>query len=284
MSRSAIPLAGVVGASVEHSRSPQLFRHWLHEAGLQGYYVPLNIALDALAESIKALPGLGFVGVNVTIPYKEIVIGAHEFAAGFDVRISDRAALIGAANMLTFRDRTIYIDNSDGYGFLEYLHSQAPDWRAGNGPALVLGAGGAARAVVATLIYEGVPEVIVANRTRVRAEQIQNAFGNRVAVVDWLSAAKLLGEVTIAINATSLGMAGKQEMRLPLDELRAGTVAYDLVYTPLETPFLKAAAQRGCTTVDGLGMLLHQAVPGFERWFGIRPQVDARARAALVGR
>jgi shikimate dehydrogenase len=219
---------------------------------------------------------MGFVGVNVTIPHKETILEIADL-------VTDRATLIGAANTLIFRkDGKIHADNTDGYGFLENLKAGAPMWNPKAGPAAVLGAGGASRAVVASLLDAGVPEILLTNRTRVRAEKLAADFGHRVQVVDWVQAGNILEEAVLTVNTTSLGMIGKQELRVPLDGLRKGSIVTDLVYTPLQTQLIKVAEQRGCITVDGLGMLLHQAVPAFERWFGKRPVVDSATRAAAL--
>ncbi|SDX88863.1 shikimate dehydrogenase [Citreimonas salinaria] len=271
-----IPLAGVIGSPVAHSRSPVLHGHWLRRYGLKGHYVPLDIAEDRLEVMLRVLPELGFVGVNVTIPHKERVLALADL-------VSDRASLIGAANTLIFRpDGKIYADNTDGYGFVENLRQSVPDWRPAAGPATVFGAGGAARAVVVSLLDAGVPEIRVTNRTRLRAEMLRENFGNRVQVHDWVKAGNLLEDSALVVNTTSLGMTGKPEMRVPLDGMKPGCVVNDLVYAPLETRLLRVARERGCRAVDGLGMLLHQAVPGFERWFGQRPDVDAALREAVL--
>ena len=276
MSLPKIPLAGVIGHPIAHSKSPQLQRHWLKTLGISGYYIPMDVSPDHLAQVLDSLPKAGFVGVNVTVPHKERVMDlAHQ--------ITDRAALIGAANTLVFRDDgTIHADNTDGYGFIENLRQGAPDWVPNAGPAAVLGAGGAARAVVSALLDAGVPEILISNRTRLRAELLQNDFGKRLKVIDWVQAGNMLEEATTVVNTTSLGMIGKPELRVPLDGLQPGTVVTDLVYAPLKTRLLAEAEAAGCTTVDGLGMLLYQAVPGFERWFGQRPTVDAATRAAVL--
>ncbi len=271
-----IPLAGVIGTPIAHTRSPQIHGHWLKTYGLAGAYVPMDVKSSDLREVLTALPKAGFVGVNITIPHKENVLEMADL-------VTDRATLIGAANTLIFRpDGKIHADNTDGYGFLENLKTGAPDWNPRSGPATVLGAGGAARAVVASLLDAGVPEVLLTNRTRIRAEKMAADFGNRVTVIDWVHAGNILEDSALVVNTTALGMIGKQEMRIPLDGLRGGTVVTDLVYTPLRTSFLAAAEEAGCLTVDGLGMLLHQAVPGFERWFGTRPTVDSATRAAAL--
>ncbi|WP_299152650.1 shikimate dehydrogenase [uncultured Tateyamaria sp.] len=271
-----IPLAGVIGSPISHSKSPQLHRHWLRTYGLAGDYIPMDVAAADLEQVLRTLPKAGFVGVNITIPHKEAVLDLADL-------VTDRATLIGAANTLIFRkDGQIHADNTDGYGFLENLKSGAPNWRPAAGPATVLGAGGAARAVVASLLDAGVPEILISNRTRVRAEKLADDFGNRVTVIDWVQAGNILEDSALVVNTTSLGMLGKQAMRVPLDGLRRDTVVTDLVYAPLRTDLLVAAETAGCVTVDGLGMLLHQAVPAFERWFGQRPEVDSATRAAAL--
>ncbi|WP_027245214.1 shikimate dehydrogenase [Leisingera daeponensis] len=277
MTEAKIPLAGVIGCPVSHSKSPQLHGHWLKTHRIAGHYVPMHVEPADLAEAIRAMPKMGFVGANVTIPHKEAVMGIAD-------KVTDRAKLIGAANTLIFReDGTILADNTDGYGFITNLHQGAPDWDPQSGPAVVLGAGGACRAVVASLIEAGVPEILLSNRTRERAEQLQRDFGNRIRVVEWLQAGNAIEEGRLIVNTTSLGMVGKPRLRVPLDGLRSDAVVTDLIYAPLKTGLLETAEEAGCTVVDGLGMLLHQAVPGFERWFGHRPEVDAATREAVLG-
>ncbi|MCA0870438.1 shikimate dehydrogenase [Seohaeicola saemankumensis] len=276
MTLEKIPLAGVIGSPIAHSRSPRLHRHWLNTYGIPGYYIPMDVAGENLEQVIRTLPKMGFVGINVTIPHKEKVLAIAD-------QITDRATLMGAANTLIFRnDGKIHADNTDGYGFMENLRLGAPNWDPKSGPAVILGAGGAARAVIAALSDAGVPEIILTNRTRVRADKLKEDFGQRVRVVDWVQAGNVIEEARLVVNTTSLGMVGKPEMRVPLDGLRSDAVVTDLVYTPLKTRLLQVAEEAGCTTVDGLGMLLHQAVPGFERWFGVRPEVDKATRAAAL--
>lgn len=271
-----IPLAGVIGHPVAHSRSPALHGFWLQRYGIKGHYIPIDVAPGELVAALHSLPALGFVGCNVTIPHKE---SALELA---DI-VTDRAALIGAANTLIFRkDGKLHADNTDGIGFLNNLRQEAPHWLPSAGPAVVFGAGGAARAVVSALLDAGVPEVRVANRTRTRAEIIRRDFGARVTVIDWNQGGHVLEDAATVVNTTALGMVGKAEFRLPLDSLNPRALVTDIVYTPLDTPFLQAGRAAGCTVVDGLGMLLHQAVPGFERWFGTRPVVDEETRMAVL--
>ena len=277
MTQKRIPLAGVIGSPVAHSRSPKLHTHWLQKYGIPGYYIPMDIEHKNLEAAIRAMPKLGFVGINITIPHKVTVLGLADV-------VTDRAALIGAANTLIFRaDGKIHADNTDGYGFVENLRAGAPDWDPKSGPAAVIGAGGAARAVLAALLDVGVPEIRLTNRTRSRAETLRAEFGTKISVCDWVKAGNSLDGAATVVNASSLGMEGKSEFRVPLDALSSSAVVTDLVYTPLETEFLKAAAERGCTTVDGLGMLIHQAAPAFERWFGQRPEVDGETRRIVLG-
>ena len=271
-----IPLAGVLGHPIAHSRSPALHGYWLRRYGLPGHYIPIDIAPLDLPEMVRVLPRLGFVGVNVTIPHKEAILQIADI-------VTDRAALIGAANTLIFRkDGKIHADNTDGSGFMANLRQNAPNWNPQAAPAAVFGAGGAARAVLAALLDVGVPEIRLANRSRPRAEALRSDFGTRIVVHDWVQAGNMIEDCATVVNTTSLGMVGKPEFRVPLDALHPGALVTDLVYTPLKTPFLLAADAMGCITVDGLGMLLHQAAPGFERWFGQRPEVDEETRQAVL--
>jgi shikimate dehydrogenase len=271
-----IPLAGVIGSPVAHSRSPTLHGYWLRRYGIKGFYIPMDLGQADLKEALAALPKLGFVGLNVTIPHKETILSLADI-------VTDRAALIGAANTLIFRkDGRVFADNTDGSGFIANLRQNAPGWVPAAGPAMVFGAGGAARAIVAALVEVGVPEIRVANRTRARAEALRSDFGAKIRVYDWVQAGALLEDAATVVNTTALGMAGKPDFRMPLEALNPKSLVTDLVYTPLRTAFLQQAEQAGCTVVDGLGMLLHQAAPGFERWFGTRPDVDAATRAAIL--
>jgi shikimate dehydrogenase len=276
--RPKIPLAGVIGDPVAHSLSPRLHGHWLQRYGLPGHYVPLHISHANLADALQLLPEIGFVGVNVTIPHKEYVLSLAS-------NVTDRAALIGAANTLTFLgDGRIQADNTDGQGFISSIRQALPGWTAAVGPALVLGSGGAAKAIVSALISDGAPHVYVANRTRARAEGLKEQFGARVDPQDWTHIPELVGDAALIVNTTSLGMTGQPPLAIDLSRLRPPTVVSDIVYAPLETDLLKQAKAAGCETVDGLGMLLHQAVPGFERWFGYTPLVDDDLRQAVLAR
>ena len=272
-----IPLAGVIGSPISHSKSPRLHRHWLRRYGLIGDYVPLHVKPEDLESVLINMPKMGFVGANVTIPHKVAVMK-------FADQISDRATLVGAANTLIFKeDGRIIADNTDGYGFMANLRQHAPNWNPKSGSAAVFGAGGAARAIIVALADAGVSEILLANRTRAKSDALHAEFGSRINVVDWVQAGNMLEGAVTVINTTSLGMAGQPELRVPLDGLLKGALVTDLVYSPLRTPLLETAQAAGCVTVDGLGMLLHQGVPGFERWFGVRPEVNDDTRRAVLG-
>ena len=276
MSKRNIPLAGVIGSPIAHSKSPRLHGHWLKRYGINGHYIPMEIAPDDLEDALRVLPRLGFAGVNVTIPHKEHALQIADL-------VTDRAAVMGASNTLIFRkDGKIHADITDGYGFIENLRQNAPNWNPAAGPAAVIGAGGAARAIVAALIDVGVPEIRLTNRTKTRAEALRQEFGTKIEVYDWVQAGNAIDGAATVVNTSSLGMEGAPEMRVPLDALLPSATVTDLVYTPLETKLLAHAKSIGCTTVDGLGMLLHQAAPGFERWFGVRPEVDDELRKAVL--
>lgn len=276
MTVSKIPLAAVIGHPIVHSKSPRLHGHWLKEYGIAGHYIPMDVSPENLESVLRMMPKMGFVGANVTIPHKERALEIAD-------QVTDRATLIGAANTLIFLDDgKILADNTDGYGFIQNVRHGAPDWDPTAGPAVVLGAGGAARAVLASLLDVGVPEILLSNRTRARAEQLRDDFGARVKVVEWVQAGNVMEDGATVVNTTSLGMTGKPELRVPLDGLNKNAVVTDIVYTPLMTKFLDTAQAKGCTVVDGLGMLLHQAVPGFERWFGPRPDVTDELRKVML--
>ena len=272
-----VPIAGVIGNSISHSKSPKLHQHWLRRYGIRGEYVPLHVESENLESVIRSMPKMGFVGANVTIPHKVDVMR-------FADQISDRAILVGAANTLIFKDDgKIYADNTDGYGFMANLRQGAPDWDPKSGPAMVLGAGGACRAIIVALADAGVTEIFLTNRTRAKADALRAEFGARIQVVDWVQAGNVVEDAATLINTTSLGMTGQPELRVPLDGLRPDTLVTDIVYSPLQTPLLAQAQAAGCRTIDGLGMLLHQGVPGFERWFGKRPEVDDATRQVVLG-
>lgn len=276
MNETAPPLAGVIGYPIAQSKSPVLHGYWLREMGIAGYYVPLLMSQAEFVGGLRSLPKLGFKGVNVTAPHKIPALGLAD-------SVTDRAALIGAANTLTFKDDgSISADNTDGYGFIQNLRQNAPAWDARHGPALVLGSGGAARAIVSALLSEGVTELRLANRTRGRADMLADQFGAKVEVVDWNRASDAMDGAATIVNTTSMGMGDNPELPVVFDAAPANAVVNDLVYAPLQTKFLLDAQARGLQTVDGLGMLLHQGVPGFEHWFGTRPEVTDGLRDAVL--
>ena len=276
MKNDRIPLVAVLGSPISHSKSPILHSYWLRKYGINGHYIPMDVNSVDLKDVLATLPKMGFVGVNITIPHKENVLKLAN-------KISDRAAMIGAANTLSFGlNGQIYADNTDGYGFIENIRQHQPEWRATEGPSLVLGAGGASRAVVSSLLENAAPEIWITNRTRARAEKISTDFGARVKVIDWFSVNKFLPGAAMVINATPLGMVGKPELTIDLKPLSTNTLVTDLVYSPLKTRLLTQAEQKGCRTVDGIGMLIHQAVPGFARWFNLQPIVDSDSRKMLL--
>lgn len=273
---STIPLAGVIGFPVAHSKSPRLHGHWLAKYGLQGHYVPLHVAPEHLSNTLKSMPNMGFVGCNVTTPHKEAALSLAQ-------NVTDTARRIGAANTLVFRDGEIHADNTDGIGFIENLRQNAPNWRADAGPVLVIGAGGAARAILVALLDAGAPEILLTNRTADRASALAAEFGTRVKAHPWEKTETLLPQAATVVNTTALGMTGKEAFPFSLKGLPSTALATDIVYTPLDTPFLQAARAQGCATVDGLGMLLHQAAPGFARWFGQVPEITDETRRVVLG-
>tara|TARA_R110002096_G_scaffold113077_1_gene245979 strand:- start:49691 stop:50512 length:822 start_codon:yes stop_codon:yes gene_type:complete len=267
--------AGVIGWPIGQSKSPIIHGHWLDVHGIEGSYEKIGFSSDEFESGVRGLIDVGYAGVNVTAPHKLAALAMAD-------DVSDRAASIGAANTLTFRDCKIHADNTDGEGFINNVMQGAPDWNAGAGPALVFGAGGAARAILSALIEAGVPEVILVNRTRERAQELADIFGRRVVVADWADAESASGAVATLVNTTALGMLGKDPLVFDCGALQRDTLVTDIVYNPLETQLLVDARARGCPTVDGLGMLLHQAVPGFEAWFGVRPVVDDVLRQKVL--
>jgi shikimate dehydrogenase len=273
-------IAGVFGWPVDHSRSPRLHGFWLAQHRIDGAYVPFATPPRDLPRAIRALPSLGFRGGNVTLPHKEQALGLVD-------EVSRTAQRIGAVNTLVVReDGSILGDNTDGFGFLAHLQASQPQWQPKAGPAVLLGAGGAARAIIVALLECGVPSIMLANRTRRRAEELAEALGaalgdeiaGRLQIVPWHHREQALDGAGLLVNATQLGMKGQPPLELDLEPLPQTATVYDIVYVPLETPLLAAARARGHPTVDGLGMLLHQARPGFAAWFGIEPAVTPELR------
>ncbi len=272
-------VAGVMGWPVAHSLSPRLHGYWLERYGIDGAYVPLPVAPEHFRDALSALAHMGFVGVNVTVPHKEAALAAVD-------RADDAARRIGAINMVSFApDGATDGHNTDIFGFVEHLRASQPAWRAAGRTAVVLGAGGAARAVVAALADGGIGEIRLVNRTQARAEALARDLSGPVVCVGWDDRSRALAGAELLVNTTVLGMQGKDPLELDLAALPPTAIVYDIVYAPLKTLLLAAAAARGNPTVDGLGMLLHQARPAFAAWFGHQPEVTPALRDfVLAGR
>ena len=270
---STHPRAFVIGHPISHSRSPLIHRHWLDVHGLPGSYEKIAVAPDDLDAFIGGLREAGFVGGNVTVPHKGRVL---ELADAVD----EAADAIGAANTLWFDEGDLVAGNTDTIGFLASLDDEASGWDGRGASAVVLGAGGAARAVVHGLVERGF-EVAVANRTFLRAAELAEEHEGDVWAYAWDELPSLLRSADVLVNTTMLGMTGQPPLDLDLGGCKRDALVADIVYTPLETPLLAAARARGLRAVGGLGMLLHQAVPGFERWFGVRPEVTPELRALV---
>jgi shikimate dehydrogenase len=272
-------LAGIMGWPVAHSRSPLLHGCWIEETGVDGAYLPLAVRPDDLEQALRALPVLGFCGCNLTIPHKVAALAVVD-------RVEPLARRIGAANtIVVLPDGTLEARNTDAYGFRENLLEIAPGWRPEAGPAVVLGAGGSARAIVVALADAGVREIRLVNRTRERALLIAHDLATaamRISVHSWNETAALQEDAGILVNTTSLGMTGEPPLVLELSPLPRSAPVVDIVYVPLETRLLAIARQRGHPVVDGLGMLLHQARPGFEAWFGVAVTVGCELRARVL--
>lgn len=266
--------AFVTGHPIRHSRSPKIHGHWLAKHGIDGSYEAIDVAPQDFTEFLATLWKNGYSGGNVTIPHKEA-------AFALVARRDDAAEQIGAVNTLWFEDGDLWGGNTDGHGFAANLDDHAPGW-ATNGPAVVLGAGGAARAVVHALKQRGVGDIRIVNRTLARARELRDRFGAGVTAHGLEATRELLTGAGLLINTTALGMHGNEGLSADPSRLPDQAIVTDIVYVPLETPLLAAARARGLRTVDGLGMLLNQAVPGFEHWFGVRPQVTAELRALIV--
>jgi shikimate dehydrogenase len=262
-------LAGVMGWPVQHSRSPLLHNHWIAEHGLLGNYVLLPIQPERLEPALRALPALGFAGCNLTIPHKVTALGIVD-------SLEPLAQRIGAANTIVVgADCQLYGRNTDAFGFINSLRDAQPHWRADAGPACVIGAGGAARAVLAGLLDEGATEIRLCNRSDAKARDMAQEFGPQVKAVPWSERHDALAGAALLVNTTNQGMHGQDALDLRLDALPTQALVSDIVYVPLETPLLIAARTRGNATVNGLGMLIHQARPAFEAWFGVLPKVSA---------
>ena len=269
-------VAGVMGWPVSHSRSPRLHGFWIRQYRIDGAYVPLPVRPEDLTHAVRALPRLGFAGANITVPHKEAALAAVD-------RADSQARRIGAVNTIVVAaDGTLEGRNTDGFGFLENLRSSIVNWRAAAGPAVIVGAGGAARAIAAALMDAGTPALRLVNRTAERAERLVADIGGPVQAYRWADRARALADAALLVNTTTLGMTGQPPLDLDLQGLPTTAVVNDAVYVPLETPLLAAARARGNTVVDGLGMLLHQARPGFAAWFGVEPEVTPELRRFVL--
>ncbi len=269
--------AGVMGWPVAHSRSPRLHGFWLERYGIDGVYLALPVEPDDFEAAARALPKLGFRGANVTVPHKQVALRVCD-------NVDAEARRIGAVNTIVVGEHgELRGSNSDGFGFLENLRAGAPDWQASAGPAVLLGAGGGARAVAVALLDAGVPELSLVNRSAERAAALAAELDDRrVAAEPWRNRSAALAGAALLVNATSLGMQGQPPLEIDLASLPTGALVHDIVYTPLQTPLLADAAAAGHPVVDGLGMLLHQARPGFAAWFGVEPEVTRALRDHLV--
>ncbi len=269
-------LAGVIGHPISHSKSPKLHNYWLTKYNINGFYIPFSVTTDKLQVSIRSLINLGFNGVNVTIPHKTNVLS-------FADSVTDRAALIGAANTLYFsKNGKVHADNTDGYGFIQNIIDEIPDYDFYDKTALIYGAGGSARAIASALISNGVKEVGITNRTRSKAQIISEDLGAKVSVVDWRAAPETIGRADLIINATSMGMIGQPEFSQPISRAKKTALVIDIVYNPLATELLKEAKKLKLKTIGGIGMLINQAVPGFEHWFQKSPAIDDEIRKFIV--
>ena len=271
MNTGTILRAGVVGHPVKHSRSPIIHGYWLEQFGINGRYDRYDVKPEDFSHFVKTLLEQGLQGVNVTIPHKEAAFLALDEA-------TERARRLKAANTLWFENGKLWGDNTDSIGFLANLDQGHPGWDINAKSALILGAGGAARAIIAGLQERNIEKITIVNRTRERAEELALMSGGQVAIAEWSKLSFQLESADLVVNTTSLGMSGQPDLDLSLDPLGKNALVTDIVYVPLETNLLKQARLRGNPVVDGLGMLLHQAVPGFEHWFGKRPVVTDALR------
>jgi shikimate dehydrogenase len=275
MSSSPFGLAGIIGWPVAHSRSPKLHNYWIEKYGLNGAYVQLPVAPGMLNQAIPGLKALGFRGCNITLPHK---VDALKLVDEVDAM----AKRMGAMNTIVVQpDGSLKGFNNDGFGYIQSLLDAQPDWRADAGPITVLGAGGAARAVVLSLADRGAKEIRLLNRTDAKALALAAEFGTPVKALPWAERHAALADVALLVNTTSQGMHGNPALELDLTALPKHTLVSDVIYVPLETPLLAAARLRGNPTVNGLGMLLNQARPAFHAWFGVMPELTPELRRAI---
>ena len=269
-------LAGVMGWPVAHSRSPILHNHWIAELGLRGAYVLLPVKPEHLEVALRALPVLGFAGCNLTIPHKVAAMSMVD-------RLDPIAQRIGAVNTIVVEtDGSLTGRNTDAFGFVQSLLEAQAEWRADRNPITVIGAGGAARAILAGLLDQGAREIRLVNRSLDKAQEMAEQFGSCVRAIPWGDRCKALEDVSLLVNTTNQGMHGQEALDLNLDPLPLDALVCDIIYVPLTTPLLAAAQLRGNATINGLGMLLHQARPGFEAWFGVMPHASTQLISKLL--
>jgi shikimate dehydrogenase len=269
-------IAGLLGWPVAHSRSPVIHNHWLEHHRIPGRYVLFPVPPEKLEAAVRGLATLGLRGCNVTTPHKQAIFPLLD-------RVDDLARRIGAVNTVVVeKDGTLTGFNNDGNGFIQSLRDADPKWSPDSGPVVVLGAGGAARAVVVSLVAQGASEIRVVNRTIDKAKEIADVAGPAVKAVPWDQREDALDGAALLANATSLGMAGKPPLEISLDRLPKSALVGDLIYIPPETPLLAAARTRGNVTVNGLGLLLNQARPAFNAWFGVMPEITPALRQAIA--
>ena len=276
MSNQKFVLAGVMGSPVAHSRSPVIHNHWIAQYHLKGSYVLLPVEPANLHDALRGLKALGFAGCNVTIPHKVEAMKAMDW-------LHPVAKQMGAINTIVVQpDGALHGFNNDGYGYIQCIKDAKPDWRADTGPITVLGAGGAARAIVLSLINEGAKEIRLINRTQEKAQALADEFGSSVKVLNWSERNNALSNIAMLVNTTNQGMHGQPDLDIKLDDLPASALVSDAIYIPLETPLLVAAKGRGNKTVNGLGMLLNQARPAFEAWYGVLPEITPELHKAIA--
>ena len=269
-------MAGVMGWPVAHSRSPIIHNHWIRQYGLQGAYGLFPVQPDRIEDAIRGLRALGLAGCNITIPHK---VNAMKL---MDV-VDPLALRMGAINTIVVTpEGALHGYNNDGFGYIQSLRDAKPDWQANAGPITVLGAGGAARAVVLSLLDQGATEIRLLNRTRGKAQALADEFGAAIQVFDWSERNEALSDIALLVNTTNQGMHGQPELDIQLDRLPQSTLVSDAIYIPLETPLLRAARLRGNETVNGLGMLLNQARPAFKAWFGVMPEITPALHQAIM--
>ena len=266
-------LAGVMGWPIAQSRSPILHNYWIEKYKLNGRYVPLAVRPERLADAIRGLPALGFRGCNLTMPHKQ-------YAMTMVDHLTDTAKRIGATNCIVVgEDGKMSGTNNDGNGYVSSVQEMAPQWNPSDGPIAILGAGGAARAIIVAMLERGAYEIRLINRTLEKAEQLAKEFGPAIKPIPWDKRADVIGDVALLANATNQGMMGNPRLEISLEKLSRKTLVSDLMP---ETPFLAAAKARGNVTINGLGMLLHQARPAFQAWFGVMPDITPELRAKVM--